>query len=449
MTRRLPPRLLAVLGAVFLVVAALGSVLFGAIVVFANLQASALPRPAGLAGYLHTDALDSSLLLRSLASMPDRQVLGYVLAAGRSESAFAILSFGDTLSDPERANALAALAPAYASAGDTEKAAVCYGQLVSLAVLGVDFHDYQKATLLLQAGDGYAALGRLAEAEESYDRAAELARLSPIVQPSIRVQLLRSVAAKYALLGRGTKAQAAAADAEGSAFPTVTDSMKAAMPPSPAPAFWQNAVSWTRLQSLQSQRLQAAIDLIAAMESHPQGPVGAKRQALEQALLAEDAAQEAFYQEQRTLAPSISAGLAVSQLRVNWLTLKWRVAARGFGLSIVADWESHIRDIEAALKRTLEEQYTMRLELATMLPDALQARQRIVDVMVDEIKLGRLGLFPNSPELGLAGDLTEAIRDRIALREDGTLFVVPATRSGTADIVFAFATADQLLRRQP
>ncbi len=449
MAGRLPTRWVAVLGAVLLVVIALGSVLFGAIAVFANLQANALPRPAGLAGYLRTDALDSSLLLRSLAGMPDRQVLGYVLAAGRTESAFAIISFGDSLSDPERANALATLAPGYASAGDAEKAAVCYGQLVSLAVLGLDFHDYQKATLLLQAGDGLAGLGRRAEAEEAYDRVAELARYSPVVQASIRTQLLRSVSAKYQALGLSTKAQAAAADADSQAVPASTAPIPVVVLPSPAPAFWQEAQTWSRLQTLQNERFQAAIDLISVMESRPQGGVEARRQALERALVAEDAAQESFYQEQRLRAPNLSARLAVSQLRTSWLTLKWRVAARGFGVSLVPDWESRMRDIEAILKRSLEEHYTLRLEFAAMLPDALQARQLTVDVLVDEIKLGRLGLYPNSPELGLAGDLTEAIRDRIVLRDDGALYVVPATRHGTADIIFAFATADQLLRREP
>ena len=82
MARSVSPRLFACLGVVLLTVVVAGSVVFGSIAVLANRQAGALPRPAGLAGYVKVENLDSSLILRSLAGMPDRQVLGYVLGRG-------------------------------------------------------------------------------------------------------------------------------------------------------------------------------------------------------------------------------------------------------------------------------------------------------------------------------------------------------------------------------
>ena len=200
---------------------------------------------------------------------------------------------------------------------------------------------------------------------------------------------------------------------------------------------------------MEMARFQAAIELITTMEARPVGQTEVKRQALEKALLAEDQAQDQYYLEQMRKAPTISARLAVARQRSAWLTLKWRVAARGFGLALVPDWESSLRDIEAGLRRALEDQYTLQLELAAVLPDALQARQAVMDTLVEEIKLAQIGLFPNAPERGLANDLTTAIRDRIDLRDDGTLYIVAATRTGTTEIGFAFATADQLLRRVP
>ena len=445
MARSFPPRLFATAGVVLLAVVVAGSVLFGGFVVLANRQAGALPRPAGLAGYVKAENLDPSLLLRSLAGMPDRQVLGYVLSAGRNESAFAILAFGDSLSDPERANAALSLAQAFAAAGDNEKSSICYGLLARLAVLTNDFHDYQKANLLLQAGDGLAQLGRRAEAEEAYDRAQELARYSPVLQPSIRTQLLASLSAKYGALGLTAKAAEAARAASQPAAARADEPVAVALPA--APVSWQGDESWSRLKSLEMARFQATIELITVMEARPVGQTEVRRQALEAALLREDQAQEAYYLEQMRKAPTVSARLAVSRQRSSWLTVKWRVAARGYGISLAPDWEASLRDIEAALRRAMEDQYTYQLELASLLPDALQARQAVIDTLVEELKMSQFGLFPNAPDRGVAGDLTAAVGDRIALRDDGTLFVVAATRSGTAEIGFAFATADQLLRR--
>ena len=134
-------------------------------------------------------------------------------------------------------------------------------------------------------------------------------------------------------------------------------------------------------------------------------------------------------------------------MNVTWQTLKWRVAARGFGLALVPTWERSLPEIEASLRTSQEDRYVCLLELAALLPDPLAARQATVNALVEELELGRLGLYPGAPERGLAGDLTVAIGDRVSLRRDDTLFVVPATRNGGTDIGFAFATADQLLRQ--
>ena len=357
MARSGSPRLFACLGVVLLVVVVAGSVLFGSIAVLANRQAGALPRPAGLAGYVKLENLDSSLILRSLAGMPDRQVLGYVLGAGRNETAFAIVAFGDSLSDPERVSAVLSLGQAFAAAGDSEKATICYRLMTSLAVLSADFHDYQKANLLLQAGDGLTLLGRRTEAEESYDRAQELARYSPVLQPSIRSQLLMLLAAKYDILGLSAKSADAARSAAQAAPARADEAVTVALP-SP-PVSWQGDESWVKLKSMEMARFQAAIELITTMEARPVGQTEVKRQALERALLAEDQAQDQYYLEQMKKAPTISARLAVARQRSAWLTLKWRVAARGFGLALVPDWESSLRDIEAGLRRALEDQYTL------------------------------------------------------------------------------------------
>ena len=339
------------------------------------------------------------------------------------------------------------LGQAFAAAGDSEKASICYRLMTSLAVLSADFHDYQKANLLLQAGDGLTLLGRRTEAEDAYDRAQELARYSPVLQPSIRSQLLMLLAAKYDILGLSAKSADAARSAAQAAPARADEAVTVALP-SP-PVSWQGDESWVKLKSLEMARFQAAIELITTMEARPSGRPRSSGRRWRRHCWPRTRRRTQYYLEQMRKAPTISARLAVARQRSAWLTLKWRVAARGYGLALVPDWESSLRDIEAGLRRALEDQYTLQLELAAVLPDALQARQAVMDTLVEEIKLAQIGLFPNAPERGLANDLTTAIRDRIDLRDDGTLYIVAATRTGSTEIGFAFATADQLLRRVP
>jgi tetratricopeptide (TPR) repeat protein len=443
MARTSPPPLIAWFLVGLLGLAAIGSAVGGALIVNAGRQAVAI-KPSGLAGNLKRENLDAALLLRDLAGMPDEQVLDYALSTGKTETGFAIVAFSDELGDPERSNALLSLARSYISVTDPAKAAVCYQAVVNLAALGVGFHDYQRANLLLQAGDGLNGLGKFLEAEEAFDRVDEIARLSPSLPAAVRVQLLQALAGRYAGLDRDFKVADVSHSAEEAAEPSadtpVTVNLPAAIPN------WEGDPAWAEVRGREAERVRAAIELISALEAKANDLVESRRLAVEKALVAEDEAQNAFYARQRPKTTGISARLALSRQRVAWLSLRWRVAGRGFGTSLVPDWERSLPEIEASLRAAQEDRCTVLLELAALLPDPLAARQATVDALVEELKLGRLGLYPGAPERGLAGDLTMAIGDRVSLRRDATLFVVPANRNGGTDIGFAFATADQLLR---
>jgi hypothetical protein len=444
MARTSPPPLILGILAVLLTVATLGAIVLGVLVLYSSRQGAAIG-PSGLAGALRRDKLDTALLLRDLAGMPDNEVLDYALTTGRTETAFAMVVFSGELTDSERASAFLSLARSYAGGKDPTKAVVCYQALISLASLSADFHDYQKANLLLQAGDGLAGLGRPLEAEESFDRVGEIARLSPYLQAAVRSQLLRTLAGKYAGLERMSKAvdatHAAQETTEASAGAPVIADLPARAPQ------WEGEPAWTEVRGRESERARAAIELITALEDKAAGQVEPRRLSLEEALLAEEQAQDVFYAGQVSVASGSSARLVLARHRVAWQTLKWRVAAGGFGLALVPSWERSLPDIERSLRAAQEDLYLIHLDLATLLPDPLAARQAAVDALVEELKLGRLGLYPGAPERGLAGDLTTAIGERVSQRRDDTMFVVPATRNGGAGIGFAFATADQLLRQ--
>jgi len=442
MSRETFRRLIAAIVALLLVLLAAGLIVWGTIIVLANRQAAVPVRPTGLPANLKPQNIDPLLTLQSLAGIPDADVVAQALAQGKGDTALAILAFAHTFSDLQRATALLTLAQIYSAKGENDRSAYCWQLLTNLAVLSTEFHDYQKANLLLQAGEGMQSLGKREEAEEAYDRVQEIARYSPMLQPPHRVSLLKALATKYVQLERPAKAQEAIHAAEDPAPAGNTPRIGTPLPVrSPD---WGDSPAWAQVTARQVERWQLAGAYIAALAE--KRAAEEEGQALKESLLAEDEAWRQWYEEQSQRPMGLGLRAAMARTWVGWLLLKWWVASQGFGLSLVPEWEAQAKEIQGELRRAWEDDYALRLELAASLPDPLDARQAVVDTLLDEIKMGRLGLYPNPPERGLVGDLAEAIRDRIALQRDDTLYVVGVTRVGTGTTLFAFANAEQLLR---
>lgn len=436
-------RLIASIAVLLLVMLAAGLIVWGTIIVLAGRQVSTLARPTGLPTNLKPQNIDAPLALRSLAGASDIEIVAQALSQGKRDTALAILAFAHTLSDLQRANAFLTLAQAYAANGEGDKAAYCWRLLISLAVLSTELHDYQKANLLLQAGDGMQSIGRREEAEDAYDRVLEIACCSPRLQPPHRIQLLNTLAAKYGQLDKPAKSQealhAAGDPAPAGNAPEFGGSLPVRSP------HWEESPAWNQVAARQAERRRLAGVYAAALAEKRDAEE--ERRALSESLLAEDEAWNQWHEEQSQQTTSLGQQAAVARVWVGWLLLKWQVASQGFGLSLVPEWEAQAKEIQNELRLAWEDDYTLRLELAASLPDPLEARQAVVDTLLDEIKMGRLGLYPNAPERGLVGDLLEAVKDRIALQRDDALYVVGVTHARTGTIVFVFANADRLSPR--
>lgn len=436
-------RLITSIAVLLLVMLAAGLIVWGTIIVLASRQVTVSAKPTGLPINLRPHNIDAPLALQSLAGTSDIDIVAQALSQGKRDTALAILTFAHTPSDLQRASALLILAQDYATNGEGDKAAYCWRLLINLAILSTELHDYQKANLLLQAGAGMQSMGRWEEAEDAYDRVLEIARYSPMLQPPHRILLLNILAPKYAQLDRPAKAQEAIY-AAGDPAPAGNPPRFNASLPVRSP-YWEESPAWAQVAASQAERRRLAGVYAAALAE--KRATEEERQALSESLLAEDEAWNQWHEEQSQQAASLGQQSAVARAWVGWLLLKWRVASQGFGLSLIPEWEAQAKEIQSELRRAWEDDYTLRLELAASLPDPLAARQAVVDILLEEIKMGRLGLYPNAPERGLVGDLAEAVRDRISLQRDDTLYVVGVTRTGAGTIGFVFANADRLLPR--
>ena len=124
--------------------------------------------------------------------------------------------------------------------------------------------------------------------------------------------------------------------------------------------------------------------------------------------MAEDVARSEFYQTADNL--SLVDRLALLHDKLAWLAVKYRVAQRGYGASLVPEWTTQSTDIATALSSTYTELingYGQQLDTL----DATEAVQARVELLRQGVLWTRLGLFPDAnAENVLSGQLAEASR---------------------------------------
>jgi hypothetical protein len=131
-------------------------------------------------------------------------------------------------------------------------------------------------------------------------------------------------------------------------------------------------------------------------------------EAVRQAFLAEDVAREEFYRTADTL--SLADRLALLHDKLAWLAVKYRVAQRGFGVSLVPEWEAQSAELAATLSSAFTELINgYGQQLDTLDPtEAVQARG---ELLRQGVLWTRLGLFPDAnAEKALSDQLAEASR---------------------------------------
>jgi hypothetical protein len=154
-------------------------------------------------------------------------------------------------------------------------------------------------------------------------------------------------------------------------------------------------------------RQQAAATLAARWLSAGPSTRETLTEALAQALEAEDAARAEFYADAEGL--PLADRLPLLYDRAAWLTVKYRAAQGGYGLSLVPEWETEAADIGTQLADTYTELINgYGQQLDTLDPvEALQAR---VELLRQGLLWSRLGLFPGYAEQTLSEQLAEASR---------------------------------------
>jgi len=351
-----------------------------------------------------SDEIAPQLALLGLAGWSDQQVVETALSEGEWETAYAALAYDTQVADRERAGLWLSLGQGMAEAGKPERGALCYQQVETIAVLSPVLSDYVRAVGLSQAALGLARLGSSGLADRLAGETLVIVRGSPDLQPVLRQQLVERVAEVYRLLGNEVRRREALALLTPGALLPARGSgarMGALLPTLESPVELPEEVKRAE-QERQAAALQAAQAAVPGSAS-----LGTDwRSVLAQALRQEDAVREVQLAALSEGEVRLAVQASLARQQVDWLTVKYRVARGDHGISLVPEWEGQVNDIRSALARAYQDLYSIYEDEVVALPTPEEVKQGWVEVLMEEAKTGRLGLYPNYPEQQIAENLS-------------------------------------------
>jgi hypothetical protein len=366
------------------------------------------------------DEVEPDLALYPLAGAADLETLDAAITNGDLETAYAALVYNPELQDEQRIGRLILLGRRFTDGGKVDKADLSYQQIYEIAVLSPELSDPTRADALLAAGRGWAEVGRGARALEAYDQVYVIAVRSPYLHMAHRRELLSMLETAYMQVEAPERAE--------DSRQRVIELDQGTRPQKPQEAgdtpdlnVGMEVVSSLEVGAIEEGRRQAAYNLIQTLNGEEIPPELVDE--LGRALRAEDAAKLALYRQELEAASQLGRRIGLHWQIIDWLTLKYRVAMQGFGLSLVPEWEEQRADIQSELSKAYEDLYFDYEDLVTGLPDATLIGPGSYEVRRQMVEAGRLGLYPNYPEDQMAAKLRDAAANLIGAGYLADLYV--------------------------
>lgn len=362
---------------------------------------------------VHPNQVAPELALYPLAGALPLETADASMDDGELETAYATLVWGWEVMDTQRLGRLIRLSQDSVQANEQARAHLIYQQIVDLAVLSPELNDPTRADALMSAGQGWTALGQEDLAQQAYDQVYALAVYSPYLQVAHRQEWLQKLEVAYRDLGAVASVEACRQRIAELEQETRPRPAAAALESPPLPAL-DEPVSSTEVGALEETRRQAAYALLQSLSGEKEAP-SRRVSALAEALRAEDAAKMALYRQVLGEARiELGQRINVHWHLIRWLMVKDQIARRGFGLSLVPDWESQATEIQSQLTTAYEdlffdyEDWVAALPNSAWMEPARYRERRLITLA------GRLGQYPNYPEQQMADKIQDAARNLIA-----------------------------------
>ena len=179
----------------------------------------------------------------------------------------------------------------------------------------------------------------------------------------------------------------------------------------------------TEIQESEAKRWLAAQELAAQLVSLGGNASPEAVTALADALVLEDLLKLAYFDNELENATLLSKRLDLILAKIAWLSVKYRVARNGYGLSLVPEWEEQAEQIRADLTKTYEPLYALYSDLIIGLPEVSQIDKATEERLRTEILAGELGRYPNYPEEQRRTQLLNATEQLIKTQPELGIFV--------------------------
>ncbi|MBI4672885.1 MAG: hypothetical protein HY741_14620 [Chloroflexi bacterium] len=365
---------------------------------------------------VETQKIVPGVALAILAGTSDSASVDDSLAAGDFEGAFAQIAYGSEFSDANRVGTLLLLGNRYAAAKQTAKAAWLYEYAVFLAKVSPLPSDLNRAQTLLEAAQGLEALNMESNARAALDQAFLIAQHSFAMPRDTRADVLEQVARAYEKFGAPKLAQ----DARRLARDTITLPDENAINISRRPFRIQptEPPANPEIVAKLKERIAAARELVDALNLNPPKTAADMPEELVRALgdklYEEDALRLDYYTSQYDQAADASEQLGVLRDKLNWLAIKNRIARKGYGMSLVPEWEDQAQDITQEMNDTYADYFAITQQQAEGLDKADEANRSAEDILRGALVAGRWGLYPQYDEADLRAQLdgvSQALRD--------------------------------------
>jgi hypothetical protein len=367
---------------------------------------------------LQVEEIDPALAVASLGGVADDEIIRQAINQARSETALGTLLFASTMTNRQSTGGFLQLADVYIDAGNGEKAVFVYELAGTVATLAPELPDTTRTDIFLQAARGLSRLNRQELAKFYLDQAYVIAANSPTLPAAPRRALFESLHSGYQALGERTLARQSlnlSADppaAQGESPKPLLPARRAVSLPLPA-------------QEAEAQRWQEAQELVIRLVKNGTAPQTSV-EALGQALVIEDLEKTAFFERQIAETSQTRQRIDIVQAQIDWLSIKYRVARRAYGLSLVPAWEAQAERIRSNLTKSYETLFALYADWAVALPNASQIDQATIERLRQEILAGQLGRYPNYPEQQRERQLREASQRLLETQPELRVFVATA-----------------------
>lgn len=357
-------------------------------------------------------AVDSSrvrpdLAVIALLDLPNSNLVQQSILANEPDTAYAVLVYDPSDNDAARSGSAQLVGKAFEAIPLRDLAALSYQQMLDTAALSPTMADPMRAQVTLDAARGFLRLGMTEAVSPALQQAETLARYSPLIAPVQRQDVARQLQAIYRELGQpDTASTLDQLVREPRGVPT----SKFVRGPF-LPQFVGHVTLSAELQGAVDTRREQVYAFLRAWDSGDPTQIEAARSQLAGALLAEDALRTSSLVARSEQAVDLYDKAAVALDQVQWLMQKFMLASGAVGYNLVPEWVQAREQIAADLRASEEMLFGLYRDQAGRLTDADDAGSARVEILRQQLLLGRLGLYPGYEEEALATALDQAQRE--------------------------------------